>query len=294
MMSAQKTNRRGFLKSVGLAAGSLGASRAFSSTGFTAAPGGVPGAGTDGGFRLGLASYTFRAFGLDETLAMTRRLNLKRVCFKSYHLPLESSAAEIAEIAAKTKSAGLELYAAGVIYMTTEAEVNHAFDYARAAGLEMIIGVPNWELLDGTEANIRRTGISLAIHNHGPTDKLYPTPQSAYDRIRGRDPRLGLCLDVGHTQRCGLDPSESAERFFDRIIDVHIKDVSAATAQGDTVEAGRGVVDIPQILRTLLRLRYAGTVGMEFEKDEKDPLPGVAESLGYVRGCLAALGAGRP
>ncbi len=293
-MSALKTDRRSFLKNVGLAAGSLGASRAFSATRIPASLGSLPGAGSNGGFRLGLASYTFRAFGLEETLAMTRRLNLKRICFKSFHLPLESSAVEIAAVAAKTKSAGLELYAAGVIYMTTKDEVSHAFEYAQAAGLEMMIGVPDWGLLDSTEAHIRRTGISLAIHNHGPTDKLYPSPQSAYERIQGRDPRLGLCLDVGHTQRCGIDPAESAERFFDRIIDVHIKDVTAATAQGDTVEAGRGIVDIPKILRTLLRLQYAGTVSMEFEKDEKDPLPGVAESLGYVRGCLAALGAGIP
>jgi sugar phosphate isomerase/epimerase len=73
------------------------------------------------------------------------------------------------------------------------------------------------------------------------------------------------------------------------LLDVHIKDVSAASKEGRTVEIGRGVIDIPRFLRTLLRLNYKGTVSFEFEKDADDPLPGVAESLGYVRGVLAVI-----
>jgi sugar phosphate isomerase/epimerase len=101
---------------------------------------------------------------------------------------------------------------------------------------------------------------------------------------------MGLCIDAGHTQRSGIDPSESAERYADRLLDVHIKDVSAATAQGRTVEVGRGVIDIPKLLRTLKRINFAGTLALEYEKDEKDPLPGAAESIGYLRGVLATMG----
>jgi sugar phosphate isomerase/epimerase len=98
-----------------------------------------------------------------------------------------------------------------------------------------------------------------------------------------------LCIDVGHTQRCGVDPSESTEKFADRVLDVHIKDVSAATEKGGTVEIGRGVIDIPKFLRVLLKIGYEKTASFEFEKDADDPLPGVAESVGYVRGALSAL-----
>jgi inosose dehydratase len=118
---------------------------------------------------------------------------------------------------------------------------------------------------------------------------LYPTPQSAYERIASMDKRLGLCMDVGHTQRSGIDPSESAEKYVDRLYDVHIKDVSASTKDGKTVEIGRGVIDIPKLLRTLKRLKYAGTLALEYEKDDKDPLPGSAESIGYLRGALAMM-----
>ncbi len=133
------------------------------------------------------------------------------------------------------------------------------------------------------------TDIALAIHNHGPTDKRFPSPESAYAPIRDMDRRMGLCIDVGHTQRLGLDPAAQCEKYFDRLLDVHIKDVSAATAEGTTVEIGSGVIDIPKLLRTLLRLRYTGSLHFEHEKDAKDPFPGLSESVGYVRGALAAI-----
>jgi len=276
--------RREFLMAAGLAAGAAAAPRMprdrASGDSDIAAPAGL---------RLGLASYTFRAFGVDETAAMTGRLGVKRISLKSMHLPLEHAAAQIGAAAAKIRAAGIEPYAGGVIYMTKESEVIQAFDYAKAAGMEMIVGVPNPELLPLVETMVRRFDLKLAIHNHGPTDKLYPSPGRAYDRIRRLDRRIGVCLDAGHTQRCGIDPAAEAERVADRLLDVHIKDVTAATADGSTVEAGRGVIDLPGFLRTLLRLKYGGTLSLEFEKDEKDPLPGAAESIGYIRGVLNVL-----
>lgn len=238
---------------------------------------------------LGMASYTFRKFSLEDTLSMTKRLGLRRIAFKSFHLSLESTEAQIKAVAQKVKDAGLELYGCGVVYMTNEEEVRRAFDYAKDAGMKVIIGVPNHELLGLVDKKVQEFDIKVAIHNHGPDDKLYPTPESAYTKIKDLDPGIGLCIDIGHTQRCGVDSAKSAEMFADRLIDVHIKDVSAATKEGTTVEIGRGVIDIPKVIRTLLNLKFAGTAAFEFEKDPDDPLPGVAESVGYVKGVLSAI-----
>lgn len=240
-------------------------------------------------FKLGLASYTLRKFDLDKTLAMTRRLGLKYIALKSMHLPLESGPAQIAEAAEKVKNAGLELYGGGVIYMKDQAEVNLAFDYAKAAGMKVIIGAPVPELLALVNRKVQQYDIKVAIHNHGPGDKNYPTPASVYERIKDLDKRIGLCNDIGHTMRAGEDPSVSAEKFADRLLDVHIKDESAATAKGQAVEVGRGVIDIPKFLRTLSKINYTGVVAFEYEKDADDPLPGLAESVGYVRGVIAAM-----
>ena len=240
-------------------------------------------------FDLGMASYTFRSFTLDQAIEMTKRLGLKKITLKDMHLPLTAADQEIKTALEKIRSAGLELSSCGVVYMTSEAEVNRAFAYAKAAELKMLVGVPQPPLLQLAEKKARETDIVLAIHNHGPTDQRYPSPESAYKLIDKMDKRMGLCIDVGHTQRLGLDPSVEVERFFNRLYDVHMKDVSSADANGTTVECGRGVIDIPKLLKTLTRLKYPRTLHFEHEKDEKDPLPGVAESIGYVHGVLAVL-----
>lgn len=240
-------------------------------------------------FKLGLASYTFRHFNLDDTIAMTKRLGLTKIAFKDFHLPLDSTIEQINTAVAKVKAAGLDLYGGGVVYMKDEDEVRRAFEYARAAGMRVIIGVPDHHLLDLVNKKVQEYDIKVAIHNHGPGDELYPDPASAYQRIKNLDKRIGLCLDIGHTQRLGLKPSEMVERFADRLLDVHIKDVSAATKEGTTIEIGRGVIDIPKFLKTLIKINYSGITSFEFEKDKEDPLPGVAESVGYVRGVLAVI-----
>jgi sugar phosphate isomerase/epimerase len=279
-----KRTRREVLQ-LAAAAGSLGlADRCFGQTEKDAVP-----CSKAAKLKLGMASYTFRKFNLDETITMTKRLGLEYIALKSFHLPLESTMAEVETAAAKVKAARLTLYGGGVIYMNTEEEVNRAFNYAKAAGMKVIIGVAKPELLSLVNEKVAQYDIKVAIHNHGPEDKVYPTPQSAYEKIKDLDKRIGLCLDVGHAQRAGIDPSETARQYADRLLDLHIKDVSAATAEGTTVEMGRGVIDIPKLVRTLLDIKYTGIASFEYEKDEQDPLPGVAESVGYVRGVLATI-----
>ena len=153
----------------------------------------------------------------------------------------------------------------------------------------MIIGVPNHDLLELVNKKVQQYDIGVAIHNHGPTDKVYPTPESAYEKIKNLDKRIGLCIDIGHTQRSGIDPSEPAAKYVDRLLDVHVKDVSQASAAGNTVEIGRGVIDIPKFMRTLIKINYRGIVALEYEKDSKDPLAGAAESIGYLQGVLAVI-----
>jgi inosose dehydratase len=280
-----KTSRRSFLgASVAAAVGTLAAPEA---RGAKPKPAFAPPR-----FELGLASYTFREFDLGATLAMARRVGLGRIALKDVHLPLDSSAEKIRAVIAKVKAEGLVPYGCGVVYMASESEVERAFAYARTAGFEVIIGVPDHAFLRSAERRVRETGIRLAIHNHGPGDQRYPTPASILERVGGFDPRVGVCLDVGHARRAGLDPSAEAVRCGARLLDVHMKDVTAPTAAGGPVEAGRGVIDIPAFLGTLARLGYAGTLSFEYEKDGQDPLAGLAESVGYVRGVLAAMARG--
>lgn len=241
-------------------------------------------------FELGIASYTFREFTLEDTIAMSAKLEIRKLCLKSMHLPLDLAEDEIKSRAAQVTSAGLDLYGGGVIYMTSADEVENAFRYAQHAGMDLIVGVPEHELLDLCNEKVKETGIKLAIHNHGPGDLKYPSAESAYMLIKDLDPGMGLCVDIGHTARIGEDPTVETRKYLDRVHDIHIKDVDRADPSGGPCEIGRGIIEIEGFLGMLLEEKYNKVVSFEYEKDGKDPLPGLAESVGYVRGLLKALG----
>jgi len=277
-----ESSRRAFLKKAGALAalGSLPLSEALTSGVSRTAT--IP-------FDLGMASYTFRKFALDQALDMTRLLDLKKITLKDMHLPMNITPPEMAVVKKKMKDAGIELSSCGVVYMKTPEEVHKAFTYAKLAGIKMMVGVPEQSLLGLAEEKVKETDISLAIHNHGPTDQRFPSPESAYSLIKNMDKRMGLCIDVGHTQRLGLDPADQVKRYFDRLLDVHIKDVSSADAKGTTVEIGKGVIDTIRLLKTLLDLKYNKTLHLEYEKDQDNPMPGVIYSIGYLRGALGSM-----
>lgn len=236
--------------------------------------------------KMGLASYTLRKFTLDQVIEICKRLGLTSVALKSMHMPLESSGEDIKAMAQKVREAGLKLYGAGVIYMKTKQEVDNAFEYASSAGLEMIVGVPNHELLPQVNDLVKKHNIKLAIHNHGPGDDLYSSPNDVHSKIKDLDKRIGYCIDIGHVVRIGQDPIPMLEKYKDRLYDMHLKDMDKAQPDGKPVEIGRGVIDIPGVIKMLKKINYQGYAAFEYEKDGDDPVAGLAESVGYVRGIM--------
>ena len=237
-------------------------------------------------FNLGLASYTTRNFDQATTIQFAKRAGLKFICFKEMHLKLDASDEECAQAAQAVENEEMQLYGAGVIAMNTAEQVENAFRYAKAAKMNTIIGVPDEKVLDLVDQKVKETGISLAIHNHGPGDKKYPTPESVYEKVKHLDPRIGLCIDVGHTVRIGADPIESIRKYKDRLFDFHIKDETKAAPEGTTCICGRGVIDLPAVIATLKKVEYDRVVSFEYEAEANDPLPGLMESVGYIRGLI--------
>ncbi len=240
-------------------------------------------------FDFGVASYSLRKFTTEEAIDITLRCGVKRMTLKSMHLPVDSGKQTIKNTISLAKKKDVDVYGGGVIYMRTKEQVDEAFEYAKTAGMKMIVGVPNHELLEYVEGKVKEYDIKLAIHNHGPGDKLYPSAESAYVRIKDMDKRMGLCIDIGHTKRINRDPEQDVKDFFDRVLDIHIKDVTKAEKDGSTCIIGRGVIDFPSFLKAIIKLEYKGILALEYEADGDDPLPGMMESFGYVKGILATM-----
>jgi inosose dehydratase len=216
-----------------------------------------------------------------------KRVGVNYLSLKDFHMPLNSTQEQINEVIGRFTNAGITVYTVGVIYMRTQESVDQAFKYARMAGVKMIVGAPNVELLQYVEKKIKEYDFRLAIHNHGPDNTLFPNATDIWNHVKDMDPRMGICLDIGHTLRDGQDPAVDILRYKNRIYDLHIKDVDKASREGKTVEMGRGIIDIPGVIAALRKIKYKGKCSLEFEKDMKDPIAGIAESIGYFKGVMA-------
>lgn len=239
-------------------------------------------------FKLGMAGYSFVHFKLDEALEMMKKTDVHYLCIKDFHLPYNSTAEQITAFHQKLKDAGVTGYAVGPIYTKTHQEIDNAFDYAKRVGVDLIVGIPNHDDLKYVEQKVKETNIRYAIHNHGPEDKLYPNATSVYNFVKDLDPRVGLCFDMGHNRRDNQDSVADLGKYSKRIFDIHLKNVTAATKDGKTCELGRGIIDIPAFVKMLRKVKYTGSCSLEYEKDMKEPLAGIAESVGYFRGVCQA------
>lgn len=238
------------------------------------------------GLKIGLASYTLRKYSLDQVIEIMKRLAIKDVCLKNFHLPYDTSPDGLKSIAEKIKSNGLNLYAAGVIYMKTNEEVEKYFKYAQNAGIKMIVGAPEHHVLPKVEEMVKATDIKIAIHNHGPEDKIFPSPASIFEKIKNLDARIGLCIDTGHTFRLKQDPAAEFRKYRDRLFDIHLKDLNKQTADAENVEIGRGEMNISLYVQVLKELKYEGIISVEYQKDAENAAYGLTESVGYLRGIL--------
>lgn len=251
-------------------------------------PGQQPPPETGEKFKIAMAGYTFVKFDIDKTLDIMQKADVHYLCIKDFHLPLTSSDAEIAAFHARLKEKGVTGYAVGPIYMKSEAEIDRAFEYARRVGVKLIVGVPNYELLPYVDKKVKEYGFNYAIHLHGPDIATYPDADDVWNHVKNLDPRIGMCLDIGHDTRNGKDPVADLKKYKSRVFDVHIKDVTGTTKLGYSLEIGRGVIDIPAFIRMLRKTGYSGMCSLEHEKDMTDPFMGIAESIGYFRGVIAA------
>ena len=275
-------SRRQFFKLAGTGIIAAGVSPVFTSSDITSLI-----ENTTDTFSLGMAGYTFREFTVEKTIEMMTRIGITNLSLKDFHMPMNSTREQINTVLEKFRSGGINVYTVGVIYMKTEESVDQAFEYAKMAGVKMIVGAPDYPLLPYVEKKIKTYDFKLAIHNHGPDNPLYPNATDIWDHVKDLDPRIGICIDIGHTTRDGHDPSVDIEKYSKRIFDIHIKDVDEASKEGKTVETGRGIIDIPKFVATLRKIKYSGKCSLEFEKDMKDPLAGIAESIGYFKGVMA-------
>ena len=253
------------------------------------------GAATDPwrGLKIGVATYTFREWPIEETIKGIQRVGMKYISIKNVknHIDLSHTPEERKQRAAMFRAAGLVPMSVGNVSMRgSDEEIRKGFEYAKDVGVTTIVCAPRQDAIPLLDKLVKEFDMKLAIHNHGPEDKgFFPSPYDVMKAVEKYDKRIGLCIDVGHTARAGVDPAESILKCKDRLYDLHLKDISALGNRNTPIEGGRGILNMKAILQALIKIKYQGLAGYEYEKDGKDPLPGLAETIGWTRGLLAGL-----
>jgi sugar phosphate isomerase/epimerase len=243
--------------------------------------------------RLGMCSYTFRNFTRAQMIPFLKQFNVTELNVKDVkdHLPTDPQQEQAA--VDDYKANGIHLHAAGAIYFrkNEDADVRAQFEYVKRADIPVIVGGdPTPETLPRIEKFAKEYEIRIAIHNHGPEDKLWPSPLDILKDIRGLDPRIGCCIDVGHTVRAGTNVIEAIRAVGPRLFNLHIKDLSSFTDKESQVAVGEGKMPIREIFQELTAIGYKGFVDLEYEIKADDPMPGVIESVAYMRGVLTGMG----
>lgn len=255
----------------------------------------APAAAVPGGkkpqFHLSVASYSLRKFDRPTSIKMIQAMGIKHVCVKSFHMPYEATPAQLQQYRKEYEDAGLKVIGGGTVTMQKEdeKEIRAYFEYAKNAGMGFMVVAPTVKTLPLIEKFVKEYNIAVAVHNHGTEDKHFPGPQDVLPHIKNMDPRMGVCVDLGHTTRTGIDIIEALKLSGKRILDIHMKDLRNLMDKDSQVEVGRGAMPVAKIFATLAELGYTGHVGLEYEIKADDPFPGMNESIAYQRGVLAAM-----
>jgi sugar phosphate isomerase/epimerase len=243
--------------------------------------------------RLGLASYTFRNFTRAQLIQFMKQLNVSELNAKDVkdHLPMDrqQEQAALAEYAA----AGIRLHAAGAIYFAKDEDedIRSKFEYCKRAGISVIVaGDPTPSTLPRIEKFVKEYDIRIAIHNHGPEDKVWPSPLDVLRAVKGMDRRIGCCIDVGHTVRAGTDVVQAIHEVGPRLFNMHMKDLTDFQSKESQVAVGDGIMPVRKIFEALAATKYQGFVDLEYEIHPDDPMPGVIASIAYMRGVSTGMG----
>jgi sugar phosphate isomerase/epimerase len=225
------------------------------------------------GWEVGFQAYTFNKFTFAEALAKGDSCGLKSVeAYPGQEIGngIEGTTSFTMDQETRDKvkellnARGIKLNAYGVAVARDEEGWRQLFDFAKDMGIGVITSEPQADQLDLVEQLSDEYGIKVAFHNH-PAPSLYWNPDTVLMALEGRSANLGVCADIGHWIRSGLDPVECLQKLEGRILILHFKDLNEKSPEAHDVPWGEGVANVPAILAELKRQGFRGLFDIEYE-----------------------------
>jgi sugar phosphate isomerase/epimerase len=247
-----------------------------------------------GGFPVGVQSYSLRNFETADVVRHLQGMGVHYVEFYGKHLDTMASDEKIAETLKLLEGAKIKLAGHGVHGFTKDHAKNKAlFDFAKKAGVKVITANPEPDSFDSLDKLVAEyVDIRIAIHNHGPS-ALFDKLSSVTEAIKGRDQRIGACVDCGHFLRSGEDPVKCVVTLGNRVYGVHIKDEKETnTPKSDNVVIGKGHLDVVGLFKALKQIKFPadGALSLEYEANPANPIDDMKACLEVAKEAIAKVG----
>ena len=238
--------------------------------------------------QLGLQTWTCRNMNFDQVVAFATKHGIKNLQFIAAQLSPTAPAEENLRKKAVLEKAGLTAYTFGVAGTSLDKEANRKlFEFAKLMGIKLIIVEPKDQAQwDNLEQLVKEYDIKLAIHNHGK-GSVYGDPATVKKVLASRDPRIGVCLDIGWITAAGFDAAVIFRDYGDRVYDMHFKDKKVdktPSADGKIVavdtEIGQGDSNYAGLFAEIKKSKWNGVLAIETDSKAfaEDPNRLVAEA----------------
>ena len=124
--------------------------------------------------------------------------------------------------------------------------------------------------------------MKVAIHNHWKGVSQYWSPDTVLMVLKNH-PNFGVCADLGHWPKSGIDQVEALKKLEGHILSIHLKDIAAANnPKLLDVPVGTGITNFPAVFKELERQKFEGYIYIERDaQDKPSNLQSVKETVAY-------------
>jgi sugar phosphate isomerase/epimerase len=237
-------------------------------------------------FRLtiGVGTFSYHTLSFDDMIVQLRQNGVKEIeMSRGEFMLMKPPTQDMVETARKKlDAAGIRCVSYYTATIKDHNDLNYALRYAGILGASNVSGDATGLILHDIDKRFTEAGLTFGIHNHWFAQGFpYQSADDVLRAISDLSPTVGSTLDVGQMAACGHDPVDALHRLAPRLKVVHLKDVQAAGAEHNVL-LGTGVANIPGVMQQLKRLRFAGLVAIEFEKEGNDDEE-MRQELAYAR-----------
>ena len=250
-------------------------------------------------WKFGIALWTFHSFSFSQILDKVDSSGLHYIEPNTFTktLPelkdsamMKLSAGGIEKLKGLITARGLKLETIYVVGDTTIQTWVKQFEIAKQLGAKYVTGEPPLNLWDGIDSLAGAYGIKLAIHEHWKGMSHYWNPDTVLLAMKNH-PNFGVCADLGHWPKSGIDPLEAVKKLSGHILVVHLKDIAAFNdPKLKDVPVGTGVVNFPAIFKELKKQNFSGYIYIERDaEDQPSNLPSVIQTVKYYNDQIGKL-----